>query len=284
MMRRNHDSCTSRIPKLKSLIWRATGVVALLVVVMGAGQKARSPNAATPPPAQAVPGAALGGFSSLDLPLQLIAEARHSYRGVSDYTCLFVKKEFLHGQLQPEHLIDMRVRTQPFSVYLRWLSPAVRVGQEACYVAGQNNGMLRAHSKGLLGVAGFVSIDPRDPRALQDNRHMITEAGIGNLIERFGRAWELENRLNRTQVQVADYEYNNRRCTRVEILHPENADNHFQFYRSVIYFDKEHHLPIRVDNYDPPRSAAERDGVLAESYSYADLRLNVGLSGATFNH
>jgi hypothetical protein len=223
-------------------------------------------------------------FGRLDLPLQLINAARMSYRGINDYTCLFVKREALRGQLQPENLIDMRIRTQPFSVYLRWLTPTAHAGQEACYVAGRNGGMLRAHSKGLLGIAGFVSLDPRDPRALQDSRHVITEAGIGNLIERYGQAWERESRMNRTVVQVADYAYNNRRCTRVEVAHPDNADRQFQFYRSVVYFDQEHHLPIRVENYDAPRSPAERDGVLAECYSYADLHLNVGVAEATFNH
>ena len=51
-----------------------------------------------------------------------------------------------------------------------------------------------------------------------------------------------------------------------------------------MYFDKENHLPIRVENYDWPRNRGDANGPLTESYSYADLRLNVGVSDETFNH
>jgi hypothetical protein len=219
----------------------------------------------------------------MDAPLRLIALARQSYQGVQDYTCLFIKREQMHGQLQPENLIDMRVRAQPFSVYMQWLGPKNLAGQQVCYVAGRNNGMMRVHSTGIAGVAGFVSIDPRDPRATQASRHTITEAGIGNLIERFGKRWETERQLNKTQVRIADYVYDQRPCTRVETIHPDPAGGAFYSYRSVLYFDKQLHLPIRVEVYDWPRPGGAPEGELLESYSYARLRLNVRLDDRTFN-
>jgi hypothetical protein len=229
------------------------------------------------PPAQVGPGA-------MDQPMRLLAEARQSYQQTRDYTCLFVKRERLRGELQPENLIAMKVRTQPFSVYLRWLKPDTLVGQEVAYVAGRNNGMMRVHSTGVLGVVGFVSMDPRDPRALENSRHTITEAGISSLIERFEERWTLEKQLNRTWVRTAEYDYDKRRCLRVDTVHPDNSSRKFLFYRTILYFDKENHLPIRLENYDWPRPGGDPNGDLAESYSYAGLRLNVGLTDATFNH
>jgi hypothetical protein len=217
-------------------------------------------------------------------PLRLLAEARQSYQRVADYSCLFVKREFLEGQLQPENLIDLKVRTQPFSVYMRWLRPNQLAGQEACYVAGRNNGMMRAHTTGLVGRIGFVSIAPDDPRALQHSRHTITEVGIGNLLEKLARHWQLESQMNRTQVQIAAYEYDKKRCTRVETFHPESARNQVSFYRTVVYFDDATHLPIRIENYGWPRTPGDRNGALVESYSYANLRLNLGIGEEAFNH
>jgi hypothetical protein len=217
------------------------------------------------------------------VPLQLIAEARQAYAQTRDYTCLFVKRERIRGQLQTENLIAMKIRTQPFSVYLRWLRPLEYAGQEACYVTGRNAGMMRVHSAGLLGVAGFVSLDPKDPRALQHSRHAITEAGIGHLIERFGTRWEMERQWNLTQVSVGEYSYNKRRCARVETVHPTNPGQRYMYYRSVLYFDRENHLPIRVENYDWPHSGGDPRGDLAESYSYADLKLNVNLPDVLFS-
>src|SRR5207302_2892672 len=97
-------------------------------------------------------------------PLQLVAEAARTYARVSDYTCLFIKREQVRGQLQADQMMAMKVRTQPFSIYLRWLGPKPLAGQEACYVAGRNNGMMRVHPTGVRGAFGFLSLDPQDPR------------------------------------------------------------------------------------------------------------------------
>ncbi len=246
--------------------------------------RADPPSGSSVARTQGAAAASIAAMTALDVPLQLIAAGREAYRGIHDYQCLFVKRERIRGQLQPENLIEMRVLTQPFSVYLRWLSPQSSAGQEACYVAGRNNGMMRVHSTGLAGVVGFVSIDLRDPRATQTSRHSISEAGIGNLLDRYGQRWEMERRLNGTQVRTAEYMYNQKRCTRVETLHPDRGGGQYSFYRSIVYFDQATHLPIRVENYDWPRAGGPADGDLAESYSYVDLRVNSGLTLAAFNY
>jgi len=220
--------------------------------------------------------------ASLDLPIQLIAEAEQAYQGIRDYSCLFVKREQIRGQLQADNLIEMKVRTQPFSVYMRWLGPQPLAGQEACYVAGRNNGMLRAHSTGLTGMMGFMSLDVHDPRVMQNNRHSIAEAGIGHVIDRLGQRWPAERQLGQTSVRVADYSYNQRACTRVETMHPSSGNGQFYSYRTVVYFDKENHLPIRIETYDWPRGGNRAEGELLESYSFANLRLNVGLPESAF--
>ncbi|HTU18141.1 MAG TPA: DUF1571 domain-containing protein, partial [Gemmataceae bacterium] len=74
-----------------------------------------------------------------------------------------------------------------------------------------------------------------------------------------------------------------RRCTRVETIHPTNADGHFLYYRDVLYFDKETHLPIRLEFYDWPRADGD-PGQIVEEYGFANMRLNVGLGDDVFNH
>ena len=61
--------------------------------------------------------------SPMEQPLQLLAEANRTFQGIRDYTCLFVKREQIRGQLQPDNLVALKVRTQPFSVYLRGWGP-----------------------------------------------------------------------------------------------------------------------------------------------------------------
>jgi hypothetical protein len=221
---------------------------------------------------------------ALDEPMRLLQDARQSYQNVRDYTCTLVKRERLQGQLEPEQVLTMKCRQQPFSVYLRWHEPRNLAGQEACYVAGRHNGMMRVHSAGLLGAVGFVSLDPRDPRAQKNSRHSITEAGFGNLIESCARAWEADRRLGKTQVRVAEYEFAKRRCTRVELTRADSAGGQLPVYRTVLYLDKETRLPVRVEAYDWPRKGGSPDGELIEVYSYVDLRFNVGLTDNDFNY
>ncbi len=266
--------------------WYYSGVAVLGLALLGGGQ---APSSAPPPAAPAAPrpmtepAPASAPASPMDEPLRLIHEARRAYQDVRDYTCLLIKRERIGGVLPPESVIEMKVRTQPFSVYLHWLQPRAEAGQEVCYVAGRNDGRMRVRLKGMLGAVGFVSLDPNDPRARQTSKRSITEAGIGNMIERFTRAWEDERRLGLTKpINVAEYEYNRRRCTRVETVHP-SPDGHFLYYRDVVYFDKETHLPIRLEFYDWPRQPGD-PGQLVEVYSFANMRLNVGLAEDVFNH
>lgn len=215
---------------------------------------------------------------------RLITEARQSYQGVQDYTCTFIKQERIGQELRPQNVMLMKVRSQPFSVYFRWAAPKSLEGQEACYVAGRNNNQMRAHPIGILGVVGWVSVDPHDSRAMKDNRHPITDAGIGHLIERIGSGWETDKGISQAQLQIGDYVYNNRPCTRVEVSHPGSQPGSFYAYRCVVYWDKQTHLPIRYEAYDWPRQGGDPNGDLLENYNYVNLRLNVGLSDAVFNH
>src|SRR5207245_1552864 len=152
---------------------------------------------------------------------------------VKDYTCMLIKQERIKGRLDPENIISMQFRSQPFSVYMKWLSPANWAGQEVCYVHGKNRNQMRVKSK-EVGVLGTISIDPTDRKVMEHSRHTIYEAGIGNMIETFVKAWETERQLNKTQVRVDEYTYDKRLCYRIETTRTERLPQ-FYCYRSVLY-------------------------------------------------
>ncbi len=219
----------------------------------------------------------------LDAPLRLLAEARQSYAQVRDYTCTLVSQERVRGKLLPENVIAFHFRAQPFSVYMRWLGPKESAGQEVCYVAGRNAGKMRVHAgKGLGGLVGFISLDPRDPKVMEHSRHTIVEAGMGNLIEQFAQTWATERQLGKTRVSMAEYEYDGKRCIRVEAAATE-VNPQMYCYRSIVYFDKQTRLPIRLECYDWPRQGGTPQGELLEAHSYVGLRFNVGLPDNLFN-
>src|SRR5438034_1377227 len=133
---------------------------------------------------------------------------------------------------------------------------------------------MRVKPGGLLAAVGFVSLDPADPRAQQTSRQSITEAGIGNLIDRVGKGWEAERKLGKPIVKIGEFEYSKRRCTRVETINSGLAGDLVTCGRTLIYFDKENRLPIRIECYDFPRTAGE-PSELHEVYSFVNLKVNV---------
>src|SRR5262249_52216351 len=173
-------------------------------------------------------------------------------------------------------------RNEPFSVYMKWTEPSDLAGQEVAYVAAKHAGKMRVHPSGALGLVGWISIDQKDPRAAKTSRHAISEAGRGKLIERYSKGWEEERHLGVTTAKLGEYEYNKRRCVRVETTHRADTVGQFEYYRTVVFFDKESKLPIRVECYDYPHDGSETPE-LVECYSYVNLRYNVGHGDELFN-
>jgi hypothetical protein len=231
--------------------------------------------------APANPPAAQPATAPLDSAISFMYEAKRNYTAVKDYTCTLMTRENIRGELKEESIIQMKFRPQPYSVYMRWLSPSSQRGQEVAYIHGKNGNKMRVQSKGILKIAGFVSIDVNDPRVMEHSRHTIVEAGIGHLIETTIKTWTEEKRIGRTDCKIAEYDYNNRRCYRIENTRAERRPEYY-CHRSVIYLDKESKLPIRNECYDWPRPGGPPQGELMEMYSFVDLRFNVGLSDRDF--
>jgi len=232
-------------------------------------------NPANPQPVQEMP---------LDGPLRMLREAQQRYQSVVDYQCILITQERVGLRLLPQNVMQVSFKKTPFSIYMKWLAPKDKEGQEVCYVQGRNQNMMRVHAaSGLGGAFGFINIAINDPKVLQNSRHYITEAGFGNAIERCAKSWEAERILNKTQVNVAEYEYNKRRCIRIETIHLAQHPT-FYSYRNVIYLDKETKLPVRMESYDWPRQNGPPEGDLLECFSYVDVQLNVGIPDSVFNH
>ena len=66
---------------------------------------------------------------------QAISECRSRYLRLRDYTCTFTKRERLDGRLTPRHVMEMKSRTEPVSIYFKFQAP--NRGREAIYVEGQ---------------------------------------------------------------------------------------------------------------------------------------------------
>jgi len=205
--------------------------------------------------------------------------AADRFQSIRDYQCMFVKQEQIEGKLQEEQVAQMAIRNHPFSVHLKFQAPKAMAGREAVYVTGKNNGKMKA--KGALGLVGFIALDPQDPKAKLGTHHAITEAGLGHLIEELMAAQAKMKGAGSTAPQMlySDVTVNRHECLRIEVIDAKTEGK--SPHRSVLYFDRENGLPIRVERYNRPASEGAA-GELIECFTYLDLRLNVGLTDAAF--
>ena len=210
-----------------------------------------------------------------------IADCQARYARVNDYTCTFLKRERIEGRLTPQHSMVMKVRTHPLSVYFKFHAP--NRGREAIFVAGRNGEKIVAHDVGIgKFLAGTMHLDPRGSMAMEDNRHPVTEAGIGGLIDTVARHWARELTSEESVVTFhPNVRVGSHSCTMIESAHPRHRSD-FLFHKVKLYIDQEHGLPIRFEAYDWPKQPG---GVpeLVEEYTYNDLKTNVGLREHDFD-
>ncbi len=213
--------------------------------------------------------------------LASIEECQTRYRDVRDYTCTFSKRERINGRMTPLHVLTMKVRTDPQSIYLKFRQPTA--GREAIYIAGRYNGKVLAHDVGLNRLlAGTLHLDPNGGRAMEECRHPISEAGIGPLLKTLETRWASELDPSESVVVIRDRQsIGDRRCTMIETTHPQQQPD-FLFYRVRLYIDDEIGLPIHFEAYDWPNSP-EATAEMVEEYTYSDVKLNVGLTELDFD-
>jgi Protein of unknown function (DUF1571) len=218
--------------------------------------------------------------SPIERAVRTVAECQRRYHAVSDYTCQFWKRERIAGKLIPAHVMAMKVRTKPQSIYLKFEQPAK--GREAIYVAGRHGGKVVAHDVGFNKLlAGTLHLEPTSARAMTDCRHPITEAGIGPLLETVSKRWALELNQNETVVNFGEMLVGDRACLMIETTHPDRGSE-FLFHKVRLFIDNELGLPIRFEAYDWPKKPGALPE-LAEEYTYGELKLNVGLKEIDFD-
>ncbi|MHC5542634.1 DUF1571 domain-containing protein, partial [Singulisphaera rosea] len=140
-----------------------------------------------------------------------------------------------------------------------------------------------AHDVGLGRlVAGTMKLDPLGDMAMEDNRHPVTEAGIGALIETVASRWKAELTPEESKMVFhPTSKVGSIPCTMIESIHPEKRPEFF-FHVVKLYIDNEHGLPIRFEAYDWPKHPGAAPE-LVEEYTYMNLRVNVGLRDHDFD-
>ena len=208
----------------------------------------------------------------------MLVNAKTSYGKVHDYSCHYIKQERVKGKLTPEVIYELHVRTTPFAAYTKAVQPKDAAGLESVFAAGKfATNQVRVKPNG----GAFMTVPVDDSRAMS-GRHTADQVGIGSLLTTLEKMLATERKLNNPMtVGINDFTYAGKTVARYEVV-CDKPHAHRYSHRTVIYVDKETKLPIRFEAYDEPRGGIA-GGDLLESYSFVNLKLNVGHSAAVFD-
>lgn len=211
-----------------------------------------------------------------------LAQARatlDALKKINDYSATFFKDELV-GRSRVVQQMTLKIREEPFSVYLRFQKELD--GREVIYVDGKNEGKLLVHGSGIESIVGTLKLAPDHKKIMEENRYPFTMIGMRNLMKTLIGQWEKELPQSDLAVKMfPNAKIGNVECKVFESTRAKKTGDG-QFHVTRLYTDKTSQLPVRVEQLDFPAKAGDQPAVL-EQYTYMDLKTNVGLGDIDFD-
>ncbi len=236
------------------------------------------------PPLVAAPQAPEDGKTMAPL-RDLHQKAAQKYASLDSYLLRLRRREVVHGQNHPEEVMLCKFRKEPWSVYFKWLGPEAK-GREVVYVKGAYGNMI--HSLTAAGDVPFLpagkrfNVSPDSFLVKSKSRYPITDAGLGPLIDRFGRlaaAFEQGDMREGTAKylgQLKRPEFDTMVEAVMQVLPPKSDPNLPRGGQRLWFFDPAIHLPVLVITQD-------ETGREVEYYCHDRFQFPVRLDDDDFN-
>ena len=215
---------------------------------------------------------------------RLHRDAAASYSKLPCYIARLRRREVVAGRTKPEEVLIFKFRERPYSVHFKWLGDEGQ-GREVVYVRGQGDDTLHIHT-----AANDIPFTPGGRRLVlapdslmvkAASKYPITEAGIGNMIARYGRMLETiaaggSGITAKFLGPVQRPEYPGP-LEGVECVFPADREPEIPGGgRRLVFFDPATHFPVLSLTYD----TAGRE---VDFYCFDRFQLDVKLDDEDFN-
>ncbi len=221
-----------------------------------------------------------GEKATVETAYRLMKKGQKRLSELKDYTTIFHKQEYVDEELLPEEVIRMKVRLKPRRIYMKWIGE-VNKGQELLWGKGWNDGQIRVHPSGWLGLV-TTNVDPEGSTAMEDNRHSVADAGFGNTINLLVRDLEVAREhpeYVRIIEDLGEKKIYGQKAAGFDAKLRKGEYGKFYAFRARVWIHKKLKLPVRVQIWD------EEDGKvrLVENYGYEEIKTDVGLTDKDFD-
>jgi hypothetical protein len=193
--------------------------------------------------------------------------AAATYAEIDSYIVRLTRREMLRDRMQPEEVLLVRFRKEPWSVYFKWVGKE-GAGREVVYVKGHYEDkihtLLAAGDVPFMPAGKRMAVAPDNVLVRSASRHPITEAGLGSTIDSLSRllpAIEAGDPRAGTLTSLGPLqrpEYARPLDALEHRLPPGRDPNLPQGGRRIFGFDPESHLPLFVQTFDAKGQEVER--------------------------
>jgi len=141
---------------------------------------------------------------SKDEVLKVARETKTKIESISGYQFLLVKRELVDGKDTGYQYLDVKVRTEPLGIYVKFLKPAKYAGREALYYKDAQYGTdeLVVRRGGTRMANMVLHITPESVLAMDGNRYPITHMNPKVLANELMTKIEKELAFPETELQA----------------------------------------------------------------------------------
>ena len=231
---------------------------------------------------------------TMDEVLQMAQDARdNASTTLDDYTATFVAQEVEpNGKLKPESFIDLKVQTRlrndtddaPKRVYLRFTGPEAVVGREVIWGADLYDGQMAVREVGALMDWKTWWLDPNGMLAMAGQRYPISHIGLVSLVEKLIErgAKDLDN-PDVTATLTKGHLIDGVEAELIQVRRAKPSGEEDDFSMAEISIDPKRKLILQYRSFGWPAEGQD-DVPLQESYTYRDIKTNVGLTDLDFDY
>jgi len=200
---------------------------------------------------------------------------------IRDYNAIVMKQERINGELADKEVAFIKVRHQPFSVYMYFLGE--NKGRECLYNSTTSDapGKLIARDCGFKKRLGKFTLDPEGRLAMAGQKYPIMKLGLRELTQELVTVASNDVEFGECDVTTGQGTMEGRPITWLKVVHPVQRNN-FRFNIAQVFIDNELQIPVRYNAYTWPEQPGGKP-VLEESYTYLKVNINNGYTDADFD-
>jgi len=231
----------------------------------------------------------VGGPSSrmaLLMQVLMLEKAEAVLKSMPGYTATFSKQEIVAEELTDEQVMQVKIRHEPFSVYMKWTTG--HKGRQLLYVSGENKGRMLVKLGGWKKRLPALKLDPSGKLAMKESRYPITKAGLLELVREslairrgdMGKGAGVKCQL------VENHEFDARPCYAFVVEYADRSTSQ-RYRKSEMLIDRELGVPVMVRNFGWPAEGfageVTDESTLVEFYTYRDIKFQSEVAGGDFD-